>query len=178
MPHPGIASRQLLLSVAFINSSENSLRTVFHEMLLTSTDGLSFLFLSYLNLMSSSLLFGLGLMSDNSTLSFFKHWHTLRPFPVHWNFAGTPGVIKNECQQAKHLPDSSLRTSGYRLSELCNLKLFIPNSCCLSFFSAMHWRALYHLYGISTYHLFLFKYRTKILIELFCMIISCFTSSI
>lgn len=106
------------------------------------------LFLLYSNPMSVSVLSGLELMSDISTLPFFKHWHTLRPFPAHWNLAGTPGVIKNECQQAKHLQDSSLRTSGYELSRLCNLELFVPNSCCLSFFSAMHWRALYHPYVI------------------------------
>lgn len=143
----------------------------------TGTDALFLLFLLYSNPMSSSPLSGLGLMSDISTLSFFKHWHTLRPFPVCWNFAGTPEVIEKECQQAKHLPDSSLRTSGYKLSGLCNLKLFIPSSCCLPFFSVMHWRALYHPYVISTYHLFLFKYRTEIVIELFCIIISRFTSS-
>jgi len=129
------------------------MRPVFRETLSSGTGALSILFLLYSSPMSSSPLSGLGLMLDISTLPLFKHWHTLRPFPVHWNSSGTPGVIKNECQQAKHLPDSSLRASGYKLSGLCNLKLFIPNSCCLSFFSAMHWRALYHPCVISTYHL-------------------------
>lgn len=86
------------------------MRPVFHETLLADTDALSLLFLLYLNPMSSSLLFGLGFILDISTLSFLKPWRTLRHFPVHWKFAGIPRVIKNECQQAKHLPDSSLRS--------------------------------------------------------------------
>lgn len=49
------------------------MRPVFHETLLTGTDALSLLFLLYLNPVSYSQLFGLGFMSDISTLSFSKH---------------------------------------------------------------------------------------------------------
>lgn len=38
----------------------------------------------------------------------------------------------------------------------------------------MHWGALYHPYVITTYHLFLLKYSTKVLIEHFCITISGF----
>lgn len=178
MPHPGIAPRQLQVSVTFYKPNRKWNETCFPWNTVNWHWCSLFFLLLYLNPVPSSLLFGLGFMSDISTSSFSKPWHTLRLFPVYWKFPGTPGVIKNGCQQAKHLPDSSLRTLGYKSSALWNLKLFVPNSCCLSFFSMMHWKALYHPYAISIYHLFLFKCRTKILIKLFCIVINCFTSSI
>lgn len=95
---PGIPSRQLQVSVTFYKTNRKLNETCFPW---NTVNWLwySLLSLLHLNSLWSSLLFGLGFMADISTLSFSKPWHTLIPFPVHWKFGGTPGVIKMDANK-------------------------------------------------------------------------------